>query len=200
MNASELRGTPVMSLHLMERLSQLGEPIIDPNDLRIVAFYLDGGQVGGEYGTILEAESIREISELGMIIDSVDELVSRGDVVRLDKVIDIGFSLIGKKVESQKGARLGKVVDYTVELETLQIMQLIVKRPAIKSFLDSELVIGRSHITEVNDHKVIIKNGEEGKLRPEDLDDFVPNFVNPFRKEPNFAPVRSQNPDEEDTE
>jgi sporulation protein YlmC with PRC-barrel domain len=197
LNGLSLRGIPVMSLHLGDEISRTGEPIIDPNSLRIVAFWLNGGQIGGEYGNILEMESVREIASLGMIIDSIDELVSYGDVIRLDKIIDINFSLIGKKVESSKGARLGKVVDYIIDPETFTIMQLIVKRPAMKSFFDSELTIGRSQIKETTDHKIIVKEelADAGSNK-----DFVPNFVNPFRKEPNFAPAHSQTPDAEDIE
>jgi len=196
LNGLSLRGIPVMSLHLGDEISRTGEPIIDPNDLRIVAFWLDGGQIGGEHGNILEMESVREISSIGMIIDSIDELVSRGDVIKLDKIIDINFSLIGKKVESSKGAKLGKVIDYVIDPETFTVMQLIVKRPTIKSFFDSELTIGRSQIKETTDHKIIVKE----ELASNSSQDFVPNFVNPFRKEPNFAPAHSQNPGEEGTE
>ena len=35
-------GSPVMSIQTGKRLATLGEPIVDPNDLSIVAFYVNG--------------------------------------------------------------------------------------------------------------------------------------------------------------
>lgn len=45
--------------------------------------------------SLLRIEDIREIGPLGMIIDSVDELVSPSDVIKLKEVYEFGFYLIG---------------------------------------------------------------------------------------------------------
>ena len=68
--------------------------------------------------------------------------------------------------------------------------------------MDPELVIPRAEIAEVTDDKVIVKN-EAKTIKERALkEDFVPNFVNPFRKTEEPAPVPShmKNPVEEDTE
>ena len=199
-NGSRLYGTQVLSLHLGGAIARTGEPIIDPNDLKIIAFRVSGAQVGGENGDILETQSIREFSNMGMIIDSIDELVKREDIVRLDEIMKLNFRLIGLRVESKDGKKLGKVEDYTIDPENFQIMQLMVKRPILKGFLDPELIIGRSLVTEVTDDKIIVKSEKDASLKKASADDFVPNFVNPFRREPSFSPAHSQNPDEEDIE
>ena len=99
----------------------------------------------------------------------------------------LNFSLIGLTVKTKKGTKLGKVIDYTFDSETFSVIQLIVKRPVMKAILDPELVIGRSEIKEVNDYEIIVKD-EENKIRQRATkQDFVPNFVNPF-KEGAFAP------------
>lgn len=196
----QLIGTHVLSLHVGGAIAQITNPIIDPNDLRVVAFEVSGPQVGGENGNILETKSIREFSEMGMIVDSIDELVKREDIVRLDEIMKLNFHLFGLKVVGKTGRRIGKVEDFTTDPTTFQIVQLIVKRSAIKGFLDPELIIGRSQIYEVTDDKIILKDENEKSLRNSNSKDFVPNFVNPFRKEPNFAPAHNQTPDEEDTE
>lgn len=197
---SRLAGIEVLSLHLGGPIAQIVEPIIDPNGLKIVAFILVGPQIGGENGDILEVRSVREFAEMGMIVDSIDELVRQEEVIKLDEVMKLGFKLVGLRVESKSGKKLGKVEDYTVDPESFQIMQIIVKRPILKGFVDPELTIGRSQILEVDDYRVIIIDADEKKIKKSSSKDFVPNFVNPFRKEPNFAPIHSQNPGEEDTE
>jgi len=122
-----------------------------------------------------------------MVIDDADELVSPDDVVKIKEVLDLNFGLIGLKVETKKGTHLGKIFDYTLDSESFMLQQIIVKRPAIKSFLDPELTIHRREIVEVNDYKVIVKDEEKVIKARAAKEDFVPNFVNPFRSDPNFA-------------
>ena len=69
---------------------------------------------------------IREASPDGLIIDSIDRLVSEGDVVRLDEVMSLNFDLLGLKVVTQDKKKLGKVVDYTLDAMSFSVYQLIV--------------------------------------------------------------------------
>lgn len=182
LNSNRLLGCPVLSLHLGGPIGVVSEIIINPNDLKIMALRVDGPQTGnGEYGDLLDISSVREFSNLGLIIDSIDDLVSDGDVIRLDNVIKLNFDVIGLTVKTKRGTKLGKVIDYTFNPESMLLAQFIVKRPLMKAFLDPELVIGRSEVKEINDYELIVKD-EEAKIK-KDLkkQDFVPNFVNPFR-------------------
>lgn len=183
LSVSKLIGCPVLSLHLGGPIGTVTNEIVDPTDLKIIAYRVDGPQTGdGEHGDILDVRSVREFSNIGMIVDSIDDLVSDGDVIKFDEIIKLNFAPIGLTVRTEKGQKLGKVTDYTVDMSSMMIMQFNVKRPALKSFLDPELIINRSQIKEVNDYELIVK-GNEAKVKEEaKKTDFVPNFVNPFRE------------------
>jgi sporulation protein YlmC with PRC-barrel domain len=184
-------------LHVGGEIARTKQAIIDPESLKIIAYRVEGAVLSQEDGDILMTSSIRELSSQGMIIDSADELVRREDVVAVDKILKLNFALIGLKVVTKNGKKLGKVGDYTLNSESFMLYQLIVRRPIAKSLLDPELTINRSQIIEVNDYKIVVKDAEavvKSEQRPQD---FVPNFVNPFR-EPNFAPSHRQTPDEPD--
>lgn len=182
-SSNRLIGTPVLSLHLGGPIGRVTSEIVDPEDLKIVALNVDGPQTGdGDHGDILDVRSVREFSNIGMIIDSIDDLVSEGDVVKFDKIIELNFNVVGLEVKTKRGIKLGKITSYTFDPETMQIMQFIVKRPFVKSFLDPELIIGRSQIKEVNDYELIVKDEEEKIKKESGKKDFVPNFVNPFRE------------------
>ena len=198
--SSRTLNIPVLSLHVAAPIARTIAPIIDPSNLQIVAMYIDGPALKRNgFGNILDLRSVREFSNLGMIINSTDDLLDEDDAIRLKKVLDINFQLIDKKVVTKKGTKLGKVVDYILDPETFQIMQIVVKRPAFKAILDPELLIGLSQIAKVTDEEIVVKNEEEKVRKETAKKDFVPNFVNPFR-EPHFAPAQSQTPDEKDTE
>ena len=196
-NGATLARCPIVSIHVGQPIAMTLAPIIDPNDLKIIGFVVGGGVVGGEVGDILRAESIREIGELGMIVDSEDVFVSRVDVMKIDEVMSYEFQLVGLKCVTKKGTKLGKVVDYTVDPVSMEIMQIVVKRPLTKALIDPELVISRNEIVEVDDYKVTVKD-EESKIRKRAAkEDFIPNFVNPFRQ-PGYSTMNSQNPDGQD--
>jgi len=190
-NGSHLSGFPILSLHVGGEIARVSEVIVDPNNLKVIAFRVDGPLVGRDgVGDILPVQSVREVSPLGMIIDSVDEFVDGEEIVRIKKVLDLNFALPGLKVITKKREKLGKVSEFVVVAETWEIYQLIVQRPLMKSFLDPELTIPRSKIIEVNDYEVIVKSEKEAtksKAAANAPADFIPNFVNPFR-EPDFAP------------
>lgn len=199
--SSKLIGTPVLSIQAGGAIGHIVESIIDPNTLKIIAFRLEGGPIPRSGANFLDTSSIREYSALGIVIDSIDELVDAEDVVRLAKVLKLNFNLIGLKVETKKGSKLGKISDYTTTSDDFTVQQLIVKRPTLKSFIDPELTIHRKEIIEITDYKVIIKDEEKVLKAKAEKEDFVPNFVNPFRNhEPGFAPADMKTPADKDTE
>ena len=195
---SSLVNAPIVSLQTGGSIAWVKEAIMDPDSLKIIAFVV----LTRSQNNILPASSVREYSsQYGLVVDSIDELVTREDIVKIDKVMDLNFYMRGLKVESRKGSKLGRVEDYTVTDDNFMLQQLIVKRPAIKSFIDPELTIPRKEIVEVTDYKVIVKDEEKEILEKAKNEDFIPNFVNPFRKkpEPDYAPAQNQSPDEQDS-
>ena len=195
---SRLVGTTILSIQAGGPIGQVSSSIINPDNLQIIAFRLRGPYVDLRQA-ILDTRSIREYSKYGIVIDSVDELVGDNDIVKIAEVINLNFNLIGLKVETRKGSNLGKIIDYTLSPEDFIVQQLIVKRPAIKSFIDPELTIPRQEIVEVTDYKIIVKNEEKTIKKKATEEEFIPNFVNPFREQ-GFAPADSQNLDARDTE
>lgn len=179
---SRLIGMPVLSVQDSGRIATISNTIVDPDSLKIIAFRVRGA-IGADGGNVLDAQSIREYSpEFGLVIDSAEELVKDDDIVKIKNVIELNFNLIDLKVETKKGSKLGKVLDFTVTEDNFSVQQIVVKRPTVKSFFDPELVIPRSEIVEITDYKVIVRD-EEKVIRERALkEDFVPNFVNPFRK------------------
>ena len=199
--ASRLVGTPVLSVRAGGIVSRVSELIVEPERLSIMAFRLQGGVVGRGDPDFMLASSVREYSSYGIVIDDAEELVHADEIVRLAKVLELNFSLIGLKVQTRKKTKIGKVTDFTVTSDDFLMQQLIVKRPIVKSLMDPELTIPRDQIVEVTDYKIIIKD-EESKIKEKaEKEEFVPNFVNPFRNpESGFAPADTKNPGGKGTE
>lgn len=177
-SASHLIGTPILSVQASGPIAAVADFVVEPNSLKILGFFTNLRTAAN----LLDAKSIREFSAYGFVIDSADEFVEKDDVIKLSQAIDLNFNPIGLKVETKKGSKLGRVADFTVTSEDFTLQQLIVRRPLMKSFLDPELTIPRREIVEITDDKIIVKDEEKTIKRKAETEDFIPNFVNPFRK------------------
>ena len=193
--ASKLIGIPILSVQASGPVAHVSHAIVDPDTLKIIAFRLDGPLVAKSPANLLDTSSIREYSEYGFVIDDIEELVAPDDIVRIAKVLELNFDLLGLKIETKKGSNLGKLVDYTVTSEDFTVQQIVAKRPVIKRIVDPELIIPRKEISEVTDYKVIVKDEEKTIKEKSAKENFVPNFVNPFRnQESGFAPAETEDP------
>lgn len=174
----KLINVPVMSLQTSGQIAVTKRPIIDPADLAIIAFEVAGQQVTPPHTTLRLAD-VREISDIGLIVDSADEFIASDDVVQLQSIIELRFNLLGMPVLDEKRRKIGKIIGFTIDTNDFTIQQLRVKRPFLKSFNDTELLVHRSQITEINDDAVIVHSRAE--IPEPTLDSIRQSYVNPFR-------------------
>jgi len=178
LTGSQLLGTSIMSLQTGKELAKAEKAIINPHNLSVIAYLVDGQHLDSHPSYIRIAD-IRELGSLGMIIDSNDEFVEPDDIITEKSIYDLEFTLEGKHVVDDHGSKVGKVTDYVVDVDSFVIQQLSVKRPFLKSFNDDELLVHRAQVVEVNDTTIVIKSG---KIKAKTPLVSTKNYVNPFRQ------------------
>lgn len=174
-----------MGIQTGYKLAVVKNPIIDPSKLTVVAYLLDGSLLASK-PALLSVLDIREISNIGVIVDSSDEFIAPEDVVKIHKVYEQNFNLVGMNVVNERNKKLGKVIDFTIDTGGFVIQQLTVKRPLLTSLNDTELLIHRSQIYEINNDAIVV-HGEAKAPEPE-LSDVVGSYVNPFRTRKSPSP------------
>ena len=176
-----LLNAPVLGLQTGSELARTRGAVINPANLEIMAYELSGPLLDKE-PSLLRIADVREFSDIGLIVDSSDEFVSPEDIIKLDEVYRLHFDLIGMHVIDEKHRKLGKVHSYTVDTASFLVHQFSVKRPFLKSLSDTELLIHRTQITEINNDAIVVHS--EADI-PEPLMESVrTSYVNPFRKNP----------------
>lgn len=175
---SRFLNSPVMGLQTGGELARTSREIIDPATLTIIAFELEGPLLA-EHPSFLRIADVREFSDIGIIVDSSDEFVGMDDIVRFKPIYDLHFTMIGKHVLDEKKHKLGKVTSYTIDTVGFMIQQFSVKRPLLKSLTDTELLIHRSQIVEVNDTSIIVRADVADISEPATT--ALPTYHNPFR-------------------
>ncbi|MBP7821173.1 hypothetical protein KA043_03680 [Candidatus Saccharibacteria bacterium] len=139
------------------RIGVIDKPVINPNNLHIDAFECTDAR---NNILILLDIHIRDFSPKGIIIDDPADLSEEEDLVRLKPIISLNFSLIGKTVISSN-KKIGKVVDYASDKDSLFIQKLYVNPPVWSAISKPQLIVDRQSIIEITDSKIIISGPEE---------------------------------------
>lgn len=151
-----LTDVPILSLQTGAKLATTSQPIIDPRELTIVAFYCQGPLLDFN-PAILHIDDIREFSTLGFIVDSADVIMPPDGLVRLQQVINFNFVLTDKLVVDDTGHKIGKVANYIVDSNSFYIQQIIVQPQIWKAWNTAEIRISRQQIIEITDKQIIVK-------------------------------------------
>ncbi len=177
--ATKLQKLPIMSLQTGAKIAQITHTVIDPATLDVVAYRIEDKKLDSD-GWLLLTSDIREVSDIGLIIDSVDELVKEDDMIKLKDTLALRFNLIDMNVIDDKKTKLGRIYDFSLDPLQFRIHQLYVKRPLIKSLQTSDLIINRTQIVEVNNNNIVVSSASlDEKVQPAAV---ANSFVNPFRK------------------
>lgn len=152
--SSAFANKAVMSLRTGTAVANIGQPVINPNNLKIEGFYCE--DIFSRSQLVLLHQDIREILPQGFVVDDVDVLVPPAELVRLEDVLSLNFQLIGKPVETQSKEKVGKVADFATELESMYIQKLYVSRSVLKSLTTGQLSVDRNNIIEITNRRIII--------------------------------------------
>lgn len=176
--SESLENVPILSLQTGTKLASTIGIIIDPDTLAIPAFYVEGPGIDVQPSVVF-VEDIREVSDIGFIIDSSDRIMPLDGLVRLQKMIDADISLLDTLVIDQSGEKIGRIEDFSYESNLFVIQQILVRPPLLQRVLGDGRIIHRSHIVEVTKEKVIIDNSSALHTLREKGDESTA-FVNPF--------------------
>jgi len=175
---NRLINMPIMGLQTGTQLAVTKTPVIDPGNLKIIAYEVDGPLLS-ERPSFIRIADVREISNVGMIIDSNDEFVGLEDVIKIKEIYDLGFMLVDLSVVDESKNKLGKVESYNIDSDSFIIQQLNLKPGLIKSLSEAGLLIHRSQIVEINNQHIIVKSAAK-KLAPM-VKSGQMTYMNPFR-------------------
>lgn len=152
--STPLLNKSVLSLRTGSVIASIIGPIINPDNLKIEGFYcqdrFDKQQL------VLLYQDIRDILPQGYVVNDHDVLAEPDELIRLKKVMDLDFELVGKQVVTVGKEKVGKVSDYATETTTMYIQKIYVAQSIIKSLTGGSLSIDRTQINEITPRRIII--------------------------------------------
>lgn len=161
---SSLMKKPILSLRTSAPVGDSLEVIINPNNLKI-----EGWHALDRYNkkpVILLSQDVRDILPQGFAVNDHESLSSADELIRLKPILEIGFSLLGKQVVTDHKKRLGKVVDYAFDKDSMLIQKLYIEKSLIRSLQGGGRVIGRNQVVEVTDRKIVVREATVPETAP----------------------------------
>jgi sporulation protein YlmC with PRC-barrel domain len=152
-------GTAVLSLRVGGPVARVLGPILNPNNLYIEGWHVADSRSGEQL--VLLSKDVRDLLPQGLAIDDFEVLAAEEDLVRLQEILKLNFSLHGLKVISQSGRNYGKISDFAFETTNFFVQKLYVSQPVIRNFAGGTLSIDRSQIIEITNRRVIIEDPTE---------------------------------------
>lgn len=153
--SASLLSKPVLSLRTGGPVATIIGPIINPDNLKIEGFYCQD-RYKKKHQLVLLVQDIRELLGKGFVINDHDVLAEPEELVRLQKVMEINFEILGKQVETTDKEKVGKVSDYAIETSSMYIQKIYVAQSILKSLTGGSLSIDRSQVHEITPKRIII--------------------------------------------
>ena len=141
------------------RLGPVLDLVFSPDDGSVLAFVCYDPIA--KRRRVFAPAAVRRLVEDRILIDGYDSLVDAEDLIRLREAKKVGAKIIGEKVITESGQKLGKVATATVRTDVWRLERLYVD-PA--NFLASQLLIPAAKIIKI-EKKIIYVTDEYARIR-----------------------------------
>lgn len=156
MFGQQLIGKAILSLRTGTQIGEIREPLINPANLKIEGWYVNGPKAAGK--RILLTQDIRDLIPQGFVVNDLDSLTAIDELIRLRELIDLNFELIGKNVRTENKQKLGKVSDFTFNKNDSFIQKLYISQSIVKSLSGGQAIVDRTQIIEISDKQIVVSD------------------------------------------
>ncbi len=132
--------------------------LVDPDQGKIAGFLIKEKGFSSRPKVVSMIDVI-DVERAAMVINSRESLVTRGEIVRIAKILEYKFNIIGLPARTREGQMLGKITDVVVDSATGEIVRLYTK------FLLQHRVFERSQIDEITWQEIFFKIDNRKKVK-----------------------------------
>jgi len=149
---------PVGALEEGALIGRVRRVLVDPHQGKIAGFLI---KEKGPFTKpkVVSMIDVVDVERAAMVINSRKSLVSRAEIVRIAKILEYKFNLIGLPARTREGQMLGKVTDVVVESQTGEIVRLYTH------FLLQHRVFERSRIDEITWQEIFLITDNRKKVK-----------------------------------
>lgn len=154
--ASNLKNQPIISLQTGHIIGWVDNPVLDVANLEVIGYMCRAPH--HPKPLLLISRDIRQFASDCLIVDDEDELTEPSDIVRYTDTVRDQYSPVGKPVLADTGRRLGKVEDYSINLETSRVQKIYVRPSLLHSWFSPSLIIDRTQIVDATPERIVVRD------------------------------------------
>ncbi len=143
---------PVVEDDGIRALTTVKDMVVDQESGKVLAFVVNVGQ-----NLIITPMDVLSWHDV-LHIRSREEIISGDDVLRVQMVQKGGSRIFHNRVETKDGKYLGKVVDYSIDSNLMDLKKLFVARDILGLIRYDGRVIPAKNILEILPEKIVVKD------------------------------------------
>lgn len=148
---------PVVSLQTGQTVAAVDDCIIESRELNLIGFWCRQKQTRD---TLLLGRDLKFIAKDCLAVDDERALSNPADIVRLPHITRISYALVGKKVVTVSGQKLGVVKNFAISLSSGQVQKIYVKPSLWQSIRHAEFIINRSQVNELAQDQITVLDAD----------------------------------------
>jgi len=146
--ATKLLNLPVASEESMSKIGEISEIIVDPDNGTISGFLV---KLPGIFGPqkVLSVVDVLAWDPNGIVTSDQENLVDKNEIVRIQRILNQNFHLIGLRAETESKKHLGQIEDFLIDTETQTVAKYY-----LRNILGNSLILGNDKVVKI-DKKII---------------------------------------------
>ena len=149
LQASQIVGLPVGATDTQAKIGTVDQVVVDPDSGTLLGFIVKTGLFGRK---VLSYHDVTGIDHAAVLVRSEDVILPSEEVAPIDKALRDKRPLIGQKVVTEGGTKLGRVVDLVINTDTGLATKLYI------SHLLEERIVPADKVVKVTKEHVIVKD------------------------------------------
>lgn len=146
---SKLSGLPIGMLDEARKGGEVIRVVFDHQQMKVIGFLIKaGGLFSGD--KVVSLMDVVSIDRGGVVIGSAEDILAKGEIVRVGKILKKNAKLIGLRVYGKDGKFLGFLNNGVIETQTGDLVRIYV------GFLWRKFIFSKSQIVEFSEKKVVI--------------------------------------------
>ncbi len=156
--ASKIRGTWLLDAKSTDTplIGVIEQLIINPDNFEIEILGLSAGDKR-PVRHYIRTDQVSCDTKSGVMHSNFDAVGVRDDFIRARDAINAHCELLHFRVIDENGKRIGRLEDYSFSIPLFRVERIHVSAPVWRRFRNTQLVIGRSQIIDVDSKKKLIK-------------------------------------------
>lgn len=150
---TDIIGSEVLVQRERLRVGKIANVILSPDNGDLIGILIS---THTKKDDAVPASEIKGFGDGFVLINEASSIDSPDEIVRIKQILDKKIKIIGQKVYTESGQRLGKCVNATLSLKYQKLDKIYVTPKAIVAILASDLMIPAKKIVEITKERIIV--------------------------------------------